>query len=62
MGGLSQFGIFLSHLSGDEVQTIRQPINGQFLSHLSGDEEQYGRIEMLTDFLSHLSGDEVVKV
>ena len=50
--------LFLSHLSGDEVQRHLDELSDIFLSHLSGDEERSADSRIDSQFLSHLSGDE----
>ena len=50
--------IFLSHLSGDEVNYPPFAKFLIFLSHLSGDEVGRSPSGLSATFLSHLSGDE----
>ena len=50
---------FLSHLSGEEVDSLATHRQRIFLSHLSGEEVSTKSLNEDALFLSHLSGEEV---
>ena len=53
--------IFLSHLCGDEADSISAAFVQTFLSHLCGDEGQSVVGHLYLIFLSHLCGDEEIR-